>query len=176
MSLPLFITFFIIFILSTAVIALAIYHRNTITTMTGMMIAMSLGMTVGLTVGIIIGFLLSGNLYYSTILGMIIGVIAGFLAGLPISLIAVLDGTLAGVMGGMMGAMLGQMISSEYQDALIRMMVMLFISIVLILFQLIKQEFLNKNNNQSFIVLCLFAFVLFIIVYNQLGPIIPISP
>ncbi|ASN07061.1 hypothetical protein [Virgibacillus necropolis] len=172
MTLPLFITFFIIFILSLAVIILTIYNRNSISKMTGMMIAMATGMIVGLTVGVILGIFLTGDLYSSTVLSIIIGVTAGFLAGLPISLLAVLDGTLSGIMGGMMGAMLGLMATPEFQDSLIRMMFMLFIAIVLILFQLIRQESLNKSSNQPFIVLCLFAFLLFIIVYNQLGPII----
>ncbi|WP_373892942.1 plastocyanin/azurin family copper-binding protein [Virgibacillus natechei] len=176
MTLSLYVTFMGIFMLSTVIIWKTILHRNKITVMAGMMIAMALGMSAGLTIGVIAGIILSGNLFYSTVLAMILGVIFGFLAGMPISLMAVLDGTLAGIMGGMMGAMLGEMIAPEFQDALIRIMFVLFIATILILFQMMHQEFIKTKGWLSHPVIMIFGFALFITVYNQIGPLTSTSP
>lgn len=176
MTPALIVTFLVMFSLSSLVIILTIYNRHIIPAMTGMMIAMAHGMIVGLTAGVILGASLSDSMYYSTVISILIGVIAGFLIGVPSGLLAVLDGTLSGLMGGMMGAMLGQMIAPEYYDPLIRMMLMVFISVTFLLFLLIKQEFVNKTKNQPYLIVGLFLFVLFVVIYNQIGPIIPPSP
>ncbi|GLO65088.1 cupredoxin domain-containing protein [Oceanobacillus kimchii] len=170
MTLSLYVTLIVIFMLSTVIIWNTVLHRNKITVMAGMMIAMALGMSAGLTIGVIAGILLSGNLFYSTVLAMILGIIFGFLAGMPISLMAVLDGTLAGIMGGMMGAMLGVMIAPEFQDALIRIMFVIFIVTMLILFRMMHQEFIKTKGLFDHPAVMIFAFTLFIIMYNQMGP------
>ena len=175
MTFSLYVTLFGAAMLTLIIIWNTNYYRNKITVMTGMMISMVLGMSIGLTIGVIAGVLLSGNLFYSTILAMIIGIAAGFLAGLPISLMAVLDGILAGIMGGMMGAMLGEMISPEFQDSIIRLMFLLFVGIIMILFRMMKQEF---NNDKTFIghpFVLVILYILLIISYNQLDPLIDIS-
>ena len=176
MTVALYVTFFCIFILTAWAIGNTIYYRRKITCMTGMMIAMSLGMMVGFTSGVILGVLFSGNLFYSTVLGMLIGVIVGFLSGLPVSLMAVLDGALSGMMGGMMGAMLGEMVVPEYRDSLIRMMFVLFVALILILFTMMREEFMKKR--KSFLghpAITFSLFVVFIIGYNQLDPLISSS-
>lgn len=175
MPISLYVTLIGIFILTIWIIWNTIYHRKKITVMTGMMISMVLGMGVGLTIGVILGILLAGDLFSSTILAMIIGIAAGFLAGLPIGLMAVLDGALAGMMGGMMGAMLGVMISPEYQDTLIRIMFLLLTGTIIILFQLMQQEFIKSKAliSRPFVMIVLFAF--FIIGYNQMESVIPSS-
>lgn len=175
MSISLYVTLIGIFILTIWIIWNTIYHRKKITVMTGMMISMVLGMGVGLTIGVILGILLAGDLFTSTLLAMIIGIAAGFLAGLPIGLMAVLDGALAGMMGGMMGAMLGEMISPEYQDALIRIMFLLLTGTIIILFQLMQQEFIKSKALVSHPFLMVVLFVFFIIGYNQMGSVIPSS-
>ncbi|MFZ3576704.1 plastocyanin/azurin family copper-binding protein [Virgibacillus sp. DJP39] len=174
MTVALYITFFCIVSLTICVIGTTIYHRRKISSMVGMMIAMTLGMTVGLTTGVILGILLSGNLFYSTVLGITIGIVVGFLAGLPISMIALLDGSLSGMMGGMMGAMLGEMIMPEYQESAVRLMFLLFVAFTLILLTVMKEEFFNKNKpfmHNKVVVLCFF--VVFIVGYNQMNPLIP---
>ncbi|CDQ37977.1 MULTISPECIES: plastocyanin/azurin family copper-binding protein [Virgibacillus] len=173
MAIPLYITLIGICILTSIIIWQTFVCRKRITTMTGMMVAMALGMSVGLVTGVMIGILLSGNLFYSTVMAMIIGMVTGYLAGIPVSILAVLDGTLAGVMGGMMGAMLGEMIAPEFQDPMIRIMVVLFIATILLLFQILKQPVTNKRDWLHHPVVMVFGFLLFIMGYNQLEPLIP---
>ncbi|WP_010650459.1 cupredoxin domain-containing protein [Oceanobacillus massiliensis] len=171
----LYVTLIGIFILTIWIIWNTIYHRKKITVMTGMMISMVLGMVVGLTIGVILGILLAGDLFSSTLLAMIIGIAAGFLAGLPIGLMAILDGALAGMMGGMMGAMLGEMIATEHQDTLIRVMFLLFIGMIIILYQMMQQEFIKSKALVNHPLVMIILFVLFIVGYNQLGSLIPSS-
>ncbi|ASK61304.1 hypothetical protein CFK37_03480 [Virgibacillus phasianinus] len=176
MTVALYVTFFGMLILTSLAIGSTIYHRRKVTCMTGMMIAMSLGMMVGLTAGVILGILFTGNLFYSTVLGILIGVIVGFVSGLPVSLMAVLDGALSGMMGGMMGAMLGEMIVPEYQDSLIRIMFVLFIALILVLFVMMKEEFMKKRKSiLGHPAIILGLFVVFIIGYNQLDPLLTSS-
>ncbi|WP_067727169.1 cupredoxin domain-containing protein [Oceanobacillus damuensis] len=175
MPISLYITLISVFILTILIIWKTIYHREKITVMTGMMISMVLGMVVGLIMGVILGVLLSGDLFSSTLLAMIIGIAAGFLAGLLIGLMAVLDGALAGMMGGMMGAMLGEMIAPEHQDALIKVMFLLFIGTIIILLQLMQQEFIKSKALLSQPIVMTVLFIFIIIGYNQLGTVIPSS-
>ncbi|WP_040980537.1 MULTISPECIES: plastocyanin/azurin family copper-binding protein [Oceanobacillus] len=173
MPISLYVTVIGIFILTIWIIWNIINHRNKITVMTGMMISMVLGMVVGLTIGVIIGVLLSEDLFSSTLWAIIIGISVGFVAGLPIGLMAVLDGILAGLMGGMMGAMLGDMIAPEHQETLIKVMFLLFIGIVIILYQMMQQEFIKSKSMVSHPVVMIVLFVVFIVGYNQMGTLIP---
>jgi len=168
-------TLVFIFILMLYIIWETMRHRSKISNMAGMMISMSLGMIGGLTVGVILGILLLGDLFTSTVLAMLIGVIAGFLAGLPVGLMAVIDGTLAGIMGGMMGAMLGEMIVLEHQETIIRVMFLLFLGIVVILYQMMQQEFIKSKAIVYHPVVMIVIFVLISLGYNQVGPLIPAS-
>ncbi|GAA0316568.1 hypothetical protein GCM10008931_05090 [Oceanobacillus oncorhynchi subsp. oncorhynchi] len=173
MPISLYVTVIGIFILTIWIIWNTINHRNKITVMTGMMISMVLGMVVGLTIGVIIGVLLSGDLFSSTLWAIIIGISVGFVAGLPTGLMAVLDGILAGLMGGMMGAMLGDMIAPENQETLIKIMFLLFIGIVIILYQMMQQEFIKSKSMINHPTAMIILFVLFIVSYNQMDALIP---
>ncbi|MHA6253236.1 hypothetical protein [Oceanobacillus sp. CAU 1775] len=175
MTVALGITFALIFLLMIFIIWETTRHRKKISNMAGMMISMVIGMIGGLTVGVIFGVLLLGDLFTSTILAMLVGIIAGFLAGLPIGIMPVLDGTLAGIMGGMMGAMLGEMIAAEYQETIIRVMFLLFVGIVVILYRMMQQEFINSKAIISHPVTTIVLFVLFAIGYNHVGPLMPNS-
>ncbi|GAB7388412.1 hypothetical protein BSNK01_22490 [Bacillaceae bacterium] len=180
MSLSLYVMLAVIFILSTIVIAYTFRRKSKIPCMTGMMIAMTTGMMVGLTIGVILGIMYAGNLFISTLLAIGIGMSVGFIAGVPVSIMAVLDGMLAGIMGGMMGAMLGEMISTEYRDALIKIMFVLFVGIHLIILYMMQQE-LNKKNGESrqplfhHPLMIIFIMGGFFFGYNQLGTSISIS-
>ncbi|MDQ0232422.1 hypothetical protein [Metabacillus malikii] len=172
MGVSLFLILISIFSLSVLVIYKVTYHRKKFTNMTGMMIAMSIGMSVGLTVGVIVGIVISDNFFIATILGMAAGFLIGFLTGLPVSIIAVLDGMLSGIMGGMMGAMLGEMITVEYRDAIVKIMIFLFLSTLLILLHLIQKEVSNKEAtfyNHPLFIIILYSFIF--ILLNQLDPI-----
>jgi len=172
MTFALSLTLAFIFILMLFIIWETIRHRRKISNMAGMMVSMSLGMIGGLTVGVILGILLLGDLFSSTILAMLIGVLAGFLAGLPIGLMPVIDGMLAGIMGGMMGAMLGEMIAAEYQETIIRVMFLLFVGIIVILYQMMQQEFIKSKAIFNHPVTMIVLFFLFTVGYNQVGPLI----
>lgn len=168
-------TLAVIFILILFIIWETIRHRSKISNMAGMMISMALGMIGGLTVGVILGILLLGDLFSSTILAMLIGILAGFLAGLPIGLMPVIDGALAGMMGGMMGAMLGEMIALEYQETIIRIMFLLFVGIIVILYRMMQQEFINSKAIINHPVTMIVLFIIITVGYNQVGPLIPSS-
>src|SRR5690625_281692 len=163
MTFSLYVTLFGAAMLTLIIIWNTNYYRNKITVMTGMMISMVLGMVVGLTIGVIIGVLLSGDLFSSTLWAIIIGISVGFVAGLPTGLMAVLDGILAGLMGGMMGAMLGDMIAPENQETLIKIMFLLFIGIVIILYQMMQQEFIKSKSMINHPAAMIILFVLFIV-------------
>jgi uncharacterized cupredoxin-like copper-binding protein len=141
--------------------------------MTGMMVAMVLGMMVGLTGGLLVGILYSGNLFFSTVLGMGIGLLAGFLVGLPVSIMAIMDGVLSGIMGGMMGAMIGEMISPQYQNSMIRVMLLIFVGMIVIILYMLQQEtgfnrlsFINKIFHNPLLISI--VFLLFFYTYNHL--------
>lgn len=176
MTPALYVTFVVIFVMTSWIIGTIIHHRKKIPAMTGMVIAMSLGMMVGLTAGVILGILFSGNLFYATVLGIMVGIIIGFLSGLPVGIMAVLDGAISGMMGGMMGAMLGVMIAPEYQDSLVRIMFLLFIALTLILFLMMQQEFMKKSKKWLTNPSVIFSlFIVFIVGYNQMSPLISSS-
>ncbi|MDY7042960.1 cupredoxin domain-containing protein [Virgibacillus sp. M23] len=176
MTISMFVTILVIALLSAFIIWNTIYYRNKIAVMSGMMVAMALGMSAGLAIGVIIGAFLSGNLFDSTVIGILVGMATGYLAGMPISMMAVIDGALAGIMGGMMGAMLGDMIAAENQEAMIRIIVALFVGTVLILYYLIKQESTTKASGWFLHPLTLIVISsLFIMAYQQLGPVMPYS-
>lgn len=178
MTFALIVTLVVIFILMLFIISKTIRHRKKISNMAGMMISMTLGMIGGLTVGVILGILLLGDLFTSTILAMLIGITAGFLAGLPVGLMPVIDGILAGIMGGMMGAMLGEMISPENQETIIRIMFLLYVGVVVILYQMMQHEFIKSRAIINHPVVMIVLFVLLFIAYNQMGPLLssPHSP
>ncbi len=141
--------------------------------MTGMMVAMALGMLVGLTGGLLARILYSGNLFFSTVLGMGIGLLAGFLVGLPVSIMAIMDGVLSGIMGGMMGAMLGEMILPQYQNSMIRVMLVIFVGMIVIILYMLQQEtgfnrlfFINKIFHNPLLISI--VFLLFFYTYNHL--------
>lgn len=175
MTLALFITIAVMILLTSIVVIYTFLRRDRITCMVGMMIAMTSGMIVGLTGGVILGIQFAGNLFIGTVLGMGIGLIIGFITGVSISIMAVLDGILAGIMGGMMGVMLGDMITVEYQDAMVKIMFVLFIAITLTLLYMVQNEVKSTSkytpifHNPFFLII---AFVVFFYIYNQLGPII----
>lgn len=175
MTLSLSITFFIIIVVVVFIIWNTIYYRYNITPMSGMMISMVLGMGAGLTIGVIIGILLSGNLFYSTVLAMMIGIAIGFLSGIATGMIAVLDGIFAGLMGGMMGAMLGEMVATDHQDAIIRLLFLLFIGTIIILYCMMQQDIIKSKSWFSKPIVLLLFYIVIIVGYDQLGPIITTS-
>ncbi len=174
MGTPLYLILITILLLSAAAVGKTVYYRKKVTCMTGMMIAMTLGMSVGLIMGLILGIIFSGNLFLSTVLGMLAGIVVGFLAGVPISIMAVLDGLLSGLMGGMMGAMLGEMIAPEFRDAIVKIMFTLFLATMLLLLYMMQKEV--RRNETSFFrnpLLTVAILGLFLLLFNQLGPIFP---
>ncbi|NBJ70651.1 MULTISPECIES: hypothetical protein [Clostridia] len=175
MTMPLMIVIVTVIILSTFVIGITMIYRDRIASMTGMMIAMALGMIVGLTIGVIVGILLMGNLFYSTVISMLVGIVVGCLAGIPVSLLAVLDGTLSGLMGSMMGAMLGEMIMQDYQDPFIRVMFMIFLMTMILILWVIRQTSVESKKLWNHPFILLIAFVLVIIGFNEIGPLVAVS-
>lgn len=172
MGLPLLFILISICSLTVLIIYKMTYHRKKITDMTGMTIAMTIGMSAGLTVGVIIGIVFSDNYFMATVSGMGIGMIAGFLTGIPVSMIAVLDGMLSGIMGGMMGAMLGKMMTTEYHDAIVKIMFLLSLSTYFILLSLIQKEV--NQDKPSFFQKPLFILIVFgivFVIFQQFGPI-----
>ncbi|WP_088051938.1 cupredoxin domain-containing protein [Virgibacillus dakarensis] len=172
MGMTLNLIFLTIILLSVFIIGKTVSNRKKIPCMTGMMIAMTLGMSAGLILGLIFGVLFPDNLFIATLLGMVAGMAAGFLAGVPVSVMAVLDGLLSGLMGGMMGAMLGVMITTEYREAIVKIMFFLFLATVLILVYMIQKEVNGKETafyRNPLVPVALFGFLF--LLFNQTGPI-----
>lgn len=172
MTFALGVTLTVMFVIISRIIWCTFFYKKKITEMTGMMIAMVLGMGTGLTIGTIVGFLLPGLLFHSTVIGMIIGMIPGFLAGITTGLKSVLDGIFAGLMGGMMGAMLGEMIGTDYQEALIRIMFLLYVGTMMIVLHMMEEDFIKSNTLFSRPYILLVTYIFLIIFYPRLGPIL----
>lgn len=133
-----------VLLLSVHCIILTYRKREKLTCMVGMMIAMTIGMMSSVVVGTILG-ILQRDLVSSLILSVIIGMLLGYWAGKPVSLMASIDGMLAGIMGGMMGAMLGVMVAKAY--TIVMFVDVIFVFVLLILIQMIKQETGSKKIN-----------------------------
>jgi uncharacterized cupredoxin-like copper-binding protein len=72
--------------------------------------------------------------------------------------------------------MLGEMIAPEFQDALIKIMFLLFVAIILILSRMMQQEFMKKETswiNNPIASIILFGLIFF--GYHQLGPTISLT-
>jgi hypothetical protein len=122
----------------TSYLFLLIYrHRNTLSSMTGMMVSMGSAMMVSLLIGTILGVLFKQTTA-PTIYSVLIGMAVGYFSGKPVHLIALLDGLLAGVMGGSMGGMLGAMVAPENPVLIVGFLNVVFIAVMLFLFRLIR--------------------------------------
>lgn len=108
-----YLSYFIIFFLSLAVLAVvSLYcfkHRGKLTQMECMMICMVLGMFSGLITATLY-LIPTGDFLSGFIVGTLVGMGFGVFLGRLGDHLALLEGLVAGPMGGMMGAMLGQMI------------------------------------------------------------------
>jgi uncharacterized membrane protein YidH (DUF202 family) len=152
------------------VMHLVYLYKGQISCTVAMMVAMAAAMMSSLLLGTVLGIQFSGRLFLPTEWSVLIGMMVGYLLGKPIHLMAALDGVMAGVMGGMMGAMLGAMVVNEAPELTVGLITVIFMAVMLMTAQLIKQETRKKENQHSprgiSLKILLFASVLLVLVVS----------
>jgi hypothetical protein len=131
------------------VMHLVYLHKGQISCTVAMMVAMAAAMMSSLLLGTVLGIQFFGRLFLPTEWSVLIGMMVGYLLGQPIHLMAALDGVMAGVMGGMMGAMLGAMVVHEAPKLTVGLVTAIFMFVMLLTVQLIKEETVERVNRRS---------------------------
>ncbi|TCP28888.1 hypothetical protein EV207_11410 [Scopulibacillus darangshiensis] len=152
----------IILIIPICISIKVLTQRKELSNMAGMTITMAQGMNIGLTTGIILGISHPNSIFITTVISMLLGLTIGVISGLPFNTIAVLDGLLSGVMGGMMGAMIGAMVSPEYSGALLRIMIVIYLSTSLTIFLTLRRPKRQSYQFNRIMLICLFVAVFYL--------------
>lgn len=132
--------------------------------MAGMIITMSIAMMVPLTIGITFGIQVIYNPTLITIYSIMLGMITGWIVGRTFGIIAQLEGVTTGLMGGLMGPMTGLMISNQNPHLFIAFFYLIYVLIMLMVYQLIQQSIPHPKQKSYFFLWWIFLPIYLILI------------